>query len=278
MADSLGGVLGESVERARQWKEAEKERVNKIHHLANSDMQGRELKGHRPDTKAQWLANSWVARFAFEPLSTFDQMLKMFGSKNPNGEGYMQDYFMRNWTDSTDNEQLLKERYQKQMDDKAAEIFGKKYKYLDLYGYAQTQKSATVKYYDGADMREYEIAQDGLLYLYAVEKMPMGKATNRRMGITDETMEQITDALDPKLKEFADWVQEDFLPSIGMESDVVYTRMFGTHMDSIENYFPFVRDKDALKRDVENGQENSDNDRISVQTGAIKKRVASVAL
>lgn len=278
LADSLGGVLGESVERARQWKEAEKERVNKIHHLANSDMQGRELKGHRPDTKAQWLANSWVARFAFEPLSTFDQMLKMFGSKNPNGEGYMQDYFMRHWIDSTDNEQLLKERYQKQMDDKAAEIFGKKYKYLDLYGYVQTQKSATVKYYDGADMREYEIAQDGLLYLYAVEKMPMGKATNRRMGITDETMEKITDALDPKLKEFADWVQEDFLPSIGMESDVVYTRMFGTHMDSIENYFPFVRDKDALKRDVENGQENSDNDRISVQTGAIKKRVASVAL
>ena len=278
LADSLGGVLGESVERAKQWKEAEKERVNKIHHLANSDMQGRELKGHRPDTKAQWLANSWVARFAFEPLSTFDQMLKMFGSKNPNGEGYMQDYFMRHWIDSTDNEQLLKERYQKQMDDKAAEIFGKKYKYLDLYGYVQTQKSATVKYYDGADMREYEIAQDGLLYLYAVEKMPMGKATNRRMGITDETMEQITDALDPKLKEFADWVQEDFLPSIGMESDVVYTRMFGTHMDSIEKYFPFVRDKDALKRDVENGQSNSDNDRISVQTGAIKKRVASVAL
>lgn len=278
LADSLGGVLGESVERAKQWKEAEKERVNKIHHLANSDMQGRELKGHRPDTKVQWLANSWVARFAFEPLSTFDQMLKMFGSKNPNGEGYMQDYFMRHWIDSTDNEQLLKERYQKQMDDKAAEIFDKKYKYLDLYGYVQTQKSATVKYYDGADMREYEIAQDGLLYLYAVEKMPMGKATNRRMGITDETMEKITDALDPKLKEFADWVQEDFLPSIGMESDVVYTRMFGTHMDSIEKYFPFVRDKDALKRDVENGQSNSDNDRISVQTGAIKKRVASVAL
>lgn len=278
LTDSLGGVLDESVERAKQWKEAEKERVNKIHHLANSDMQGRELKGHRPDTKVQWLANSWVARFAFEPLSTFDQMLKMFGSKNPNGEGYMQDYFMRHWIDSTDNEQILKERYQKQMDDKAAEIFGKKYKYLDLYGYAQTQKSATVKYYDGADMREYEIAQDGLLYLYAVEKMPMGKATNRRMGITDETMEKITDALDPKLKEFADWVQEDFLPSIGMESDVVYTRMFGTHMDSIENYFPFVRDKDALKRDVENGQSNSDNDRISVQTGAIKKRVASVAL
>ena len=266
LTDSLGGVLDESVERAKQWKEAEKERVNKIHHLANSDMQGRELKGHRPDTKVQWLANSWVARFAFEPLSTFDQMLKMFGSKNPNGEGYMQDYFMRHWIDSTDNEQLLKERYQKQMDDKVAEIFGKKYKYLDLYGYVQTQKSATVKYYDGADMREYEIAQDGLLYLYAVEKMPMGKATNRRMGITDETMEKITDALDPKLKEFADWVQEDFLPSIGMESDVVYTRMFGTHMDSIENYFPFVRDKDALKRDVENGQSNSDNDRISVQT------------
>lgn len=91
-------------------------------------------------------------------------------------------------------------------------------------------------------------------------------------------MDDIELALDPKLKEFADWVQEEFLPAMGIEVDKVYMRMFGAHMDSIENYFPFVRDKNALKQKVENGRESQPNDRISVQTGAIKKRVLSVSI
>ena len=289
LVDNLCGVLSESVERAKQWKESEKDRVNKIHHLANSDMQGRELKGHRPDSRIEKFSNNPLSKFFLGPLTTFDQMLKMFGSKNPNGEGYLQDYFMRKWIDATDNEQIMKERSQKKLDEKASEIFGTKtnlkgkllkseYKYLDLYDYASTQNSMIVKYYDGASKRYYEISQDGLMYLYAVDKMPMGKATNRRMGITDEVMENITKALDPKLKEFVDWVQEEFLPEIGSQCDEVYMRMFGTHMDNIENYFPFVRDKKALNLDVENGADNSENNRIGVQTGAIKKRVASVAI
>lgn len=108
--------------------------------------------------------------------------------------------------------------------------------------------------------------------------MPMGKATNRRMGITEDVIDDITDVLDPKLKEYADWVQEELLPELGLKADEVHQRMFGVHMDAIENYFPFVRDTDALKREVENGRASQPNDRISVQTGAIKKRVPSVAV
>ena len=289
LTDQLGGVLSESVERAKAWREAEKKRVNAIHHLANSDMQGRELRGDREDTRLMRMRNSWLVSWILEPMSTLDQMLKMFGSKNPNGEGYMQNHFMRGWIDAADREQEMKDAVHKQMDEKAAEIFGKHrtwhnggtrevdYTYSDLYAYAKAQPGATIEYYDGAEMREYEIGQGKLLYLYAVDKMPMGRATNRRMGIDDATMQRITDALDPKLKAYADWVQDELLPRMGDSANEVHKKMFGADMDAIDNYFPFVRDKNALKREVENGQTSQTNDRISVQTGAIKKRVASVA-
>jgi N12 class adenine-specific DNA methylase len=289
LTEKLGGELRESVERAKQWRDAEKERVNAIHHYANSDMQGRELRGDREDTRLMKLRNHWSMSWLLEPMSTLDQMLKMFGSKNPNGEGYLYNHFMRGWADSADREQEMKELVHHQMDDKAAEIFGKhrvwynggvkkvEYTYSDIYGYAEALPGATITYYDGAEMREYEVGQGTLLYLYAVDKMPMGRATNRRMGIEESIMQVISDALDPKLKEYADWVQEELLPQMGDRANEVHKKMFGASMDAIENYFPFVRDKNALKRDVENGQTSQSNDRISVQTGAIKKRVPSVS-
>lgn len=277
LVEQVGDVMGQSIERAKAWREEQKERVNRIHHFANSDMEGRELRGDRPDSRIRKAMNNPVVQFVFAPLATFDQMLKMLGSKNPNGEGYLHDYFMRSFFDAVDGEQEMKEKYQRQMDDKAQEILGKGKKYLDFYSYADTQKSAMVTYFDGADMREYEVSQSGLLYLYAVEKMAMGKATNRRMGITEETMQLIEEALDPKLKEFVDWVQEEYLPELGADVDKVYVNVFGAHMDAIENYFPFVRDKDALKREVEVGKDEHGEDRISLQSGFMKKRTASVA-
>lgn len=41
IVEQVGGVLGGSVERAKAWREAEKQRVETIHHNANSDMTGR---------------------------------------------------------------------------------------------------------------------------------------------------------------------------------------------------------------------------------------------
>ena len=134
-----------------------------------------------------------------------------------------------------------------------------------------------VTYYDGAGKREYELSQAQLAYLYMVDKMPMGKATNRGMGVTEEVIEQIEESLDAKLKEFADWVQEEFLVELGNECNEVHKRMFGANMANIEHYFPFVRDKNAIKREVENGGGESMAELISTKTGAIIKRTPSVA-
>lgn len=287
MLDQLADRLSGSVQRAKEFKEAEKRRVREIQHFANSDMEGRELRGHRSDSRLEKLNNFAPVRFVLNPLSNLDQFLRMLGGKNANGKGYLWDKFMRGWIDSADNEQLWKEKYNGMLDAKAAEIFGGHkvihkgmkevpYRYMDLYGYADALPHATVSYFDGAAMRDYELSQSQLLYFYAVDKMPMGKATNRKMGISDEVMERIGAALDPKLKAFADWAQEELLPQLGNEMNTVHKKMFGANMASIENYFPFVRDKSAVKREVENGRSSQPNDRISTTTGAIKKRTANV--
>jgi hypothetical protein len=290
--DLVGGLtdsLRESIANARAFKEAEKQRIREIQHKANSDMEGRELRGQRADSRLDRWNEKKLLRIAMLPLGSFDQFMRLFGRKNADGKGYLYDHFVRNFIDSADREQLMKEKYEGMLQAKVKELFGthkaawsgglKKvpYTYTALYGYVDALPMSKVTYYDGAEMREYDLSQAQLGYLYAVEKMPMGRATNRRMGVTDEVMEQIEGFLDPKLKELIDWMQEDFLVELGKECNEVHKRMFGANMADIEHYFPFVRDKNAIKREVVNGSGESMAERISTKTGAIIKRTPSVA-
>ena len=276
---AMTGGLRESVANARKFKENERRRVQDIHHLANSDMQGMELRGHRPDSRLdRWNENNFL-RFGLSPLHTFDQFMRLFGRKNADGKGYLYDHFVRGYIDSADHEQLMKEKYEGKLEAKVKELFGTHkvagglrevpYTYTSLYGYVDALPMTKVTYYDGAGKREYDLSQAQLAYLYMVDKMPMGKATNRGMGVTEEVIEQIEESLDAKLKEFADWVQEEFLVELGNECNEVHKRMFGANMANIENYFPFVRDKNSIKREVENGGGESMAERISTKTGAI---------
>lgn len=284
---AMTGSLRESMANAKAFKESERKRVESIRHFANSDMQGMELRGQRPDSRLDRWNESWLLRLGLSPLHTFDQFMRLFGRKNADGKGYLYDHFVRKYIDSADHEQLMKEKYEGKLEAKVKELFGTHkvvgglrevpYTYTSLYGYVDALPMTKVTYYDGAGKREYELSQAQLAYLYIVDKMPMGKATNRGMGVTEEVIEQIEGSLDAKLKEFADWVQEEFLVELGNECNEVHKRMFGANMDSIENYFPFVRDKNSIKREVENGAGESMAERISTKTGAIIKRTPSVA-
>ncbi|MBO5030262.1 MAG: N-6 DNA methylase [Muribaculaceae bacterium] len=97
IVERLGMKLGDSTERAKAWRAAEKARVDEIHHNANSDMEGRVTDEHHKPTRTQKALNSDAARFLLAPLATFDQMLRMLGRKNVRGEGYLWNRFMPAW-------------------------------------------------------------------------------------------------------------------------------------------------------------------------------------
>lgn len=272
IVEQVGGVLGGSVERAKVWREAEKQRVQTIHHNANSDMTGRPNDEHHKESKAQKIANNSIVRFVLAPLGTFDQMLRMFGKKSVNGEGYLWNRYMRGWVEATEKEYTGYQNALKTLDEKVSDVFGKKMKWGDLFSLERNLPKATVTFWDGGEQKAHELTQGNLLYIYMVDKMADGRMKLRRMGITEEDVENIKEFVDPRFLELADWMQDEFLVEKRNEYNEVHKRMFGASMAAIENYFPLKILANARIEEVDVADDTTDTALPATSTGSIIKR------
>ena len=274
IVERLGMKLGDSTERARAWRAAEKARVDEIHHNANSDMEGRVTDEHHKPTRTQKLLNSDAARFLLAPLATFDQMLRMLGRKNIRGEGYLWNRFMRGWEDATEKEYLGYRQALEELDAKVKEIWGKKgMKWSSLFRLDRKLPTMKVKFMDGGEMKEHVLTQGNLLYIYMVDKMSDGRMKLRKMGITEDDIEAIKKTLDPKFMELGDWLQEEYLVDKRNKYNEVHRRMFGASMAAIENYFPLKILKNARTEEVDVATDTGDATATpATTTGSIIKR------
>ena len=272
IVEQVGSALGGSVERAKQWREAEKQRVEAIHHNANSDMVGRPTDEHHKEGKVQKIANNSAVRFLLAPLGTFDQMLRMFGKKSVNGEGYLWNRYMRGWVDATEREYKGYQNALKTLDEKVSEVFGKNMKWGDLFAMERKMPKTTITFWDGGERKDHELTQGNLLYIYMVDKMADGRMKLRRMGITEEDIENIKDLVDPRFLQLADWMQEEFLVGKRNEYNEVHKRMFGASMAAIENYFPLKILANARIEDVDVADDTTDTALPATSTGSIIKR------
>lgn len=272
IVEQVGGVLGGSVERAKAWREAEKQRVETIHHNANSDMTGRPNDEHHKESKAQKIANNSIVRFVLAPLGTFDQMLRMFGKKSVNGEGYLWNRYMRGWVEATEKEYTGYQNALKTLDEKVSDVFGKKMKWGDLFSLERNLPKATVTFWDGGEQKAHELTQGNLLYIYMVDKMADGRMKLRRMGITEGDVENIKEFVDPRFLELADWMQDEFLVEKRNEYNEVHKRMFGASMAAIENYFPLKILANARIEEVDVADDTTDTALPATSTGNIIKR------
>ena len=269
----MSGGLRESMANAKAFKEAEKERVREIQHNANSDMEGRASDEHyQPKAIDKFVNNSFV-QLVFAPLGTFDQMLRLFGSRSANGEGYLYNRFMRGWVDARQKEiKGVRSKYAA-LDAKAHELFGGKVKtWGDLIRKVGSLPKATVSFWNGGEMQERELSQGNLMYIYMVNKMLDGRMKLRKMGISESDVEDIEKALDPRLVELADWLQDEFLVETRNEYNETHKRMFGASMAAIENYFPLKILANARADKAEDLDAPEKGDGISTSTGSIIKR------
>lgn len=274
IVERLGMKLGDSTERAKAWRAAEKARVDEIHHNANSDMEGRVTDEHHKPTRTQKALNSDAARFLLAPLATFDQMLRMLGRKNIRGEGYLWNRFMRGWEDATEKEYLGYRQALEELDAKVKEIWGKKgMKWSSLFRLDRKLPTMKVKFMDGGEMKEHVLTQGNLLYIYMVDKMSDGRMKLRKMGITEDDIEAIKKTLDPKFMELGDWLQEEYLVDKRNKYNEVHRRMFGASMAAIENYFPLKILKNARTEEVDVATDTGDATATpATTTGSIIKR------
>ena len=272
LIEQMGDALSASVERAKAWREAEKQRVEEIHHNANSDMEGRPTDEHHKDDRVQKLSNNSFVRFMLAPLGTFDQMLRMFGKKNVRGEGYLWHRYMRGWVEAAEKEYTGYRDALKVLDAKVSEIYGKKMTWGDLFAIDRKLPKASVRFWDGGEMKDHELTQGNLLYIYMADKMSDGRMKLRRMGITEDDIENIKDFLDPKFIQLADWMQEEFLVGKRNEYNEVHKRMFGASMAAIENYFPLKILANARLENVDVADDTTDTALPATSTGSIIKR------
>ena len=270
----LSDSLRESIANAKDFKEAEKQRIREIQHNANSDMEGRASDEHLRRTHGTLKAlNNIFSNTLFAPLATFDQMLRMFGGKSANGEGYLYNRFMRGWIDARQQEiNGVRDKYAI-LDAKAAELFGGKVKtWGDLIRRVGKLPKGTVSFWNGGEMQERELTQGNLMYIYMVNKMLDGRMKLRKMGITEENVADIEEVLDPRLTALADWLQDEFLVQTRNEYNETHKRMFGASMAAIEHYFPLKILANARADKPEDLDNPDKSDGISTATGSIIKR------
>ena len=269
----LGGEYGESAQCAKDFREREKERINEIHHNANSDMEGRPCYEHHQPTKVDKAANNPLLRFLTRPMGTFDQMMRMFGRKNVRGEGYLWNRYMRGWNDARDNEVNGYRGAIEELDNKVKEVFGRNgMKWSDLFAVERKLPKGYVSFMDGGVKRTHELSQGNLLYIYMVNKMTDGKMKLRKMGISEEDVEQIADFLDPRLKLLGDWLQDEFLVKKREKYNEVHERLFGASMADIENYFPLKILKNAIAQETNLEDRGQGDEKLSTIVGSVKKR------
>lgn len=274
LTTALGAGLGASVQRAKEWREAQRERVNEIRHNANSDLEGIPADEHVKPGWMQRAANWSLVRFFMKPLATFDYMLRMLGSKNVNGEGYLWGRFMGGWTEATEREWRNLRAAHKALDEKASEVFGKKMRWSDLFSIERKMPGMDVSFWDAGEEKIHHLTQGNLLYIYMVNKMSDGRMKLRKMGINEEDVEAIRQRLDPRFIELADWLQEEFLVNKRNDYNAVYQRMFGASMAAIEHYFPLKINSRSRGQEEDLSSETylDDNNIGSTITGSIIKR------
>ncbi|MDY4555455.1 MAG: helicase-related protein [Prevotella sp.] len=269
----LTDSLLDSLANAKSFKEAEKERIREIQHNANSDMEGRPSNEHQMPANTRKKFNNWMGNSLFAPLATYMEMLRLFGRRSANGEGYLFNRFGRGWIDARQKEiRGVRNKYAI-LDKKAAELFGGKVKtWGDLIRQVGKLPNGTVSFLNGGEMKEMELTQGNLMYIYMVNKMLDGKIKLRKMGISEEDVEEIEEVIDPRLKELADWLQDEFLVQTRNEYNKTHKRMFGASMAAIEHYFPLRVLKNAIDVKAEDLDKPEVTDGISTITGSIIKR------
>lgn len=293
-AGLLLGQIGAGREILSEWKEQEQERRKKIANDAFRDVDGGSkvpVLDKRPGVWTQGYRRT--VEFLLSPAYSMDYLLKMISVNAPKGEGALYDHFMRGtdgYVEARGRYYLGYEDFKRALDEKARALFGKSYPKVLADSNAPTGEMITItnavprkpgqdkqKGTDAgnpertAAAEEYNPTIGEALYIYMVNKMTDGRVKLKRMGITEEEVDVLAGILPARYVQFADWLQNEFLPERRKTYNATHLAVFGTQMARIENYVPLKIQKSYVWQGVD-GSEPDPDTLPSAITGSIIRR------
>lgn len=281
LLNNIQRMVKESKGRAKEFREEIAEHKNEILHRANLDLEGVDSSHHHTKTWKKKFWNNPLFRFVMSSTYTFEQFLKYFGRHHANGEGYLYNYFMSEWHDAADEQQLYNEMNRNALDEKTKELFGKKkfMKLVGIDGKGMKEMDIDIADYSNKETgkRTIHLKQGQMLYIYLVNKETDGEMKLRAMGITEEDVAVIEANLDPRVKAMGEWLQDEYLPECQRRYQATHTKYFGAPMKEVENYFPLAIDQDARNQNIDINQNYEEMSRLAgTSTGAIVTRRVNV--
>ena len=293
-AGLLSGQIGAGREILSEWKKQEEERRKKIVNDAFHDVDdGTKIPvlDKRPGIWTQGYRRT--VEFLLSPAYSMDYLLKTISVNAPKGEGALYDHFMRGtdgYVEARGRYYIGYEDFKRGLDEKARAVFGKSYPEVVADSNVPTEATITItnaaprkperdkqKGTDAgnpervAAAEEYNPTIGEALYIYMTNKMTDGQVKLKRMGITEEEVDALVGILPARYVQFADWLQNEFLPERRKTYNATHLAVFGTQMARIENYVPLKIQKSYV-RQVVDGSEPDPDTLPSAITGSIIRR------
>lgn len=254
-------------------KKARKELIRKLANFDLSDIPAYTQEQVNSELKKmRYWQNSGFANFLFSPLNSLNMYLKLFGRKHAGGKGYLFNYFEPRQRQAMTNKYVGMKQATEELDKASIQFTGMDFNKLSER--LHKKSDILITYMDGGKNIERYLTHGQALYLYMINKMSDGAMKLRKTGISEEDIENIASNMDSNVLDFADWIQNDFLPKKRAKYNKVHMDMFGVPMARIENYFP-IRIAKGSVYSKKNINKDTDTDMPSTITGAIIKRTAN---
>ena len=147
-------------------------------------------------------------------------------------------------------------------------IFGKRWKLETLKNGIRKKTGIVI------DGQEISLSQNEMYYLYNHYKNPATHKGFESAGLTPGVMSEITNLLDPQVKQWADYLTDEYFPNYYKGVNDVYREMYYTDMPTVESYSgKLYRDNVT---DFSDSVMNGFNS-VEVSKGSTKERTTSSA-
>lgn len=212
------------------------------------------------EVKAEGLENkvktyaSTAEKVGFSVIDSLEATIRRItGDNTRDGRGFIYENILRKIVAVRDN--FIGSLYNEHntINKKVKEIFGIK-RFEDLSQESANEIFGTVTQTveeNGEDKEiSYDISQGTAMYIYMTAKQEEGKIALMNAGFSEAEIERISSNIPATYRQFADWIQTEYMPSLYEKYDETYYKNFFIHLPRVENYFPLKADGLNSMRDI----------------------------